>query len=81
MSEIDRLASWSDHDTLANLLDMEDGPFGSFGTVEYFGRDGKSWVRVKSVTNGELIDIEIRPDGYMGEIREGVAEGAGSHLR
>jgi hypothetical protein len=81
MSEIDRLASWSDSDTFANLLDMHDGPFGSFGTVQYFGRDGKSWVRVKSVMNGEVIDIEIRPDGYMGEIREADAERASSHLR
>jgi hypothetical protein len=27
--------------------------------------------------NGEVIDIEIRPDGYMGEIREADTEGAG----
>jgi hypothetical protein len=69
MSETDRLAAWCDYDTFHNLLELRDGPFGSYGTTQYFNRDGKSWVRMAGALTGHLIDIEIKPDGYMGEIR------------
>jgi hypothetical protein len=69
MSEMDRLAAWRDYDTFGSLLDMRDGPLGSYGTVQYFERDGKSWVRMVRALSDQMIDIEIQPDGYMGEIR------------
>ncbi len=63
------LIAWRDYDTYDNLLAMRDGPFGSYGNMHYFERDGKKWVRMEQVLGGSAVEIELKPNGYMGEIQ------------
>ena len=68
-SMVDDVASWRTHDTFENLWALRDGPFVSFGTIRWFEEDGRRFIRMIKATGNRFVDIEVLPDGTMGEIR------------
>lgn len=65
---VKRLEQWRHEDTFDNLLDRHDGPFGEYGTVGPLIRDGKEWMRMQLAMTGALVDLELLPSGYIGQV-------------
>ena len=63
------LLTWQDYDTFDNLLDMHDGPFGSYGLVRRFSEGSREFARMVKAPKPSFVDIEILSDGKIGEIR------------
>jgi len=67
--DLDRIAGWADQMSFADLLVERGGPFlGGFGRLGRLERDGKTWERFRSLTNEWCFDVEIKKDGWMGDI-------------
>lgn len=66
---VDNIESWRDHDTFENILALRDGPFVSFGTVRWFEEGGRRFLRMVEAPDSRFVDVEVKPDGMMGEIR------------
>lgn len=62
------LLQWRDEDSYYNLIDRHDGPFGGYGTVGKITHDGKQWVRMQEVMSGGMVDLELKPNGYIGQV-------------
>jgi hypothetical protein len=66
---IDDIAGWRDQMSVKALLEERGGPF--LGTLQQLGtieRDGKVWERFCGYSNEACVDVEVKGDGYMGEI-------------
>lgn len=67
---VQALQSWKDHDTFDNLQVMYDGPFrSSYGFVRRFHEGTREFARMVEPPDPRFVDIEILPNGKMGEIR------------
>lgn len=64
------LGTWRDYATFDKLLDMYDGPFRSiYGFVRRFHEGTREFARMVEPPDPCFVDIEILPNGKMGEIR------------
>lgn len=68
-SMVEDIASWRDYDTFANLFDMRDGPFVSFGTIRWFTEDERRFIRMIKAPANRFVDVEVLASGWIGEIR------------
>lgn len=67
--ELDQIAGWRDRMSFADLLEERGGPFlGAYQQVGGLERDGKSWQRFCAFTYEYCFDVEVKKDGWMGDI-------------
>lgn len=67
--DLQRIVEWKDLGTFDEVFSLSDGPSSDFAVERRFCRDGKNWMRVSELYGESCADIEILPNGYMGEIK------------
>ena len=66
---MDDIAGWRDQMSMKDLLEERGGPF--LGTLQQLGRvehDGKVWERFSGYSSEACVDVEVKADGYMGDL-------------
>jgi hypothetical protein len=75
-SAIEMVESIKMFDTYSGLLHAHDSSFSEWRTVRTLERSGRCYQRMSKVRQKWMLDLEIKADGYIGELVPVVPEEA-----